>query len=104
MKREGLNINQFSRVTGMNPGTVSSMVNGNRPLSVKQLDRITEIMGHPKGQFYEQYIEEYLAEITPNWRRIKPFLYNCIRAGQVQLHPADRGFINGQFDVFHVSV
>jgi hypothetical protein len=61
----------------MNPGTVSSLVNGNRTLSVDQLDRITAVMGHPQGHFYERYIQEYLIEITPNWRRISPFLYNC---------------------------
>lgn len=77
MKHNDLNINQLSKVTGLNAGSISTMVNGNRALSVEQLDRITTAMGYSKGYFYEQYIEEYLVQIALNWRRIKPFLYRC---------------------------
>ncbi|MGW8957589.1 helix-turn-helix domain-containing protein [Paenibacillus sp. NPDC055715] len=77
MKHNDLNINQLSKVTGLNAGSISTMVNGNRALSVEQLDRITTAMGYAKGYFYERYIEEYLAKVALNWRRIKPFLYRC---------------------------
>jgi hypothetical protein len=77
MKNNDLNINQMSKITGLNAGSVSTMVNGNRALSVEQLDRITTVMGYAKGYFYERYIEEYLTQIAPNWRRIRPFLYRC---------------------------
>ncbi|MNW53106.1 hypothetical protein D3C74_306550 [compost metagenome] len=34
-------------------------------------------MNLPEGHFYEQYIVDYLNGATPNWRRIRPFLYRC---------------------------
>ncbi|ALP36178.1 DNA-binding protein [Paenibacillus sp. IHB B 3084] len=77
MKTNGLNITRLGRTAGLNAGTVSTLVNGNRTFSVDQLDRITAVMGHPRGHYYKQYMQEYLTDITPNWRRIRPFLYNC---------------------------
>ncbi|WP_193372626.1 DNA-binding protein [Paenibacillus terrae] len=47
------------------------------------MDRITEAMGHPVGYFYERYIEEYLTDSTPNWRRMSPFLYNCAKLNKL---------------------
>ncbi|MGG6477516.1 helix-turn-helix domain-containing protein [Paenibacillus sp. NRS-1781] len=83
MKENSLNISELARISGMNLGTVSSLVNGNRTFSVYQLDRITEAMGHPVGYFYERYIEEYLTDSTPNWRRMSPFLYNCAKLNKL---------------------
>ncbi|MGW9529901.1 transcriptional regulator [Paenibacillus terrae] len=77
MKQNGLNITQFGLVAGINPGTVSGIVTGNRTLSVHQLDRITATLGHPKGHFYKNYIEEFLNTATPNIRRVRPLLYHC---------------------------
>ncbi|MEK4734452.1 transcriptional regulator [Paenibacillus sp. FSL L8-0641] len=77
MKQNELNITQFGLVAGINPGTVSGIVTGNRTLSVQQLDRITATLGHPKGHFYKNYIEEFLSATTPNIRRVRPLLYNC---------------------------
>ncbi|GIP13504.1 hypothetical protein J1TS5_56740 [Paenibacillus macerans] len=76
-KQHGLNISQLSRLTGLNTGTMSAILNSQRVLSVHQLDRITKVMNLPDGHFYEQYIQEYLNEVAPNWRRIKPFFYRC---------------------------
>ncbi|WP_431085940.1 transcriptional regulator [Paenibacillus sp. 8b26] len=77
MKQNALNITQFGLVAGINPGTVSGIVTGNRTLSVHQLDRITDTLGHPKGHFYKNYIEEFLNTATPNIRRVRPLLYHC---------------------------
>ncbi|KFN11991.1 helix-turn-helix domain-containing protein [Paenibacillus macerans] len=76
-KQHGLNISQLSRLTELNTGTMSAILNSQRVLSVHQLDRITKVMNLPDGHFYEQYIQEYLNEVAPNWRRIKPFFYRC---------------------------
>ncbi|MDU7478015.1 MAG: transcriptional regulator, partial [Paenibacillus macerans] len=76
-KQHGLNISQLSRLTGLNTGTMSAILNSQRVLSVHQLDQITAMMNLPDGHFYEQYIQEYLNEVAPNWRRIKPFFYRC---------------------------
>ncbi|MGG1673834.1 transcriptional regulator [Paenibacillus sp. NRS-1783] len=67
----------------MNPGTVSSLINGNRKFSVYQLDRLTEAMRHPIGYYYERYIPEYLADASPNWRRMSPFLENCAKLNKL---------------------
>ncbi|MGM1023214.1 MAG: transcriptional regulator [Bacillota bacterium] len=83
MQHHGMNISRFSKVSGINPGILSSIVNGNKVLSVREVDRITAAMGHPEGFFYNEYIHECLAEITPNWRRIRPFLYRCMELDQV---------------------
>ncbi|GJM75956.1 hypothetical protein HMSSN036_81720 [Paenibacillus macerans] len=72
-KQNGLNLSQLSKQTGLNTGTMSAILNSQRVLSVHQLDRITTVMNLPDGHFYEQYIQEYLNEVAPNWRRIKPF-------------------------------
>ncbi|KJD47398.1 helix-turn-helix domain-containing protein [Paenibacillus terrae] len=77
MKQNGLNITQFGLVAGINPGTISGIVTGNRALSVHQLDRITATLSHSKGHFYKNYIEEFLSSTTPNIRRVRPLLYNC---------------------------
>ncbi|UMV48842.1 transcriptional regulator [Paenibacillus macerans] len=76
-KQNGLNLSQLSKQTGLNTGTMSAILNSQRVLSVHQLDRITTVMNLPDGHFYEQYIQEYLNEVAPNWRRIKPFFYRC---------------------------
>ncbi|MET3207834.1 UNVERIFIED_CONTAM: tetratricopeptide (TPR) repeat protein [Paenibacillus sp. PvR008] len=34
-------------------------------------------MGLPEGYFYKLYIENYIIDLPPNWRRIEPLLYRC---------------------------
>lgn len=83
MKQEGINLLKFAKKIGLNAGSLSNILNGNRILGVEQLDHITEGMGLPKGYFYGQYFEEILAESTLNWRRIKPFLYGCAETSKL---------------------
>ncbi len=77
MKQEGLNLNQFAQRVGLNAGSLSSILNGHRNLTIEQLDMMTESFGFERGFFYNRYFEELIAESTPNWRRIKPFLIAC---------------------------
>ncbi|MFM9278916.1 transcriptional regulator [Paenibacillus jiagnxiensis] len=84
IKQHNLNITQFSKLAGLNPGTMSAILNGNRVMAVNQLDRITATLTLPDGYFYEQYIQEYLNEASPNWRRIRPFLYRCSELGKLE--------------------
>lgn len=72
-----MTINQFAGISGVNSGTLSSIINGNRPIAMKQLDRITAGMGLPEGEFYELYIDECVVYSTPDWRRLGPFLHRC---------------------------
>ncbi|ANY75654.1 transcriptional regulator [Paenibacillus ihbetae] len=73
----GMTINQFARISGINNGTLSNILNGRRPISIKQLDQMTLAMGCSEGHFYEMYIHEYLFPSKPDWRRLGPFLHRC---------------------------
>ncbi|WP_225999908.1 helix-turn-helix domain-containing protein [Paenibacillus sp. BJ-4] len=77
LKQEGLNLTQFGHIAGINRGIVSGILTGNSPISVNQLDRITEAMGLPEGYFYDLYVENYIIERSPNMRRIERLLYRC---------------------------
>ncbi|MEK4732396.1 MULTISPECIES: helix-turn-helix domain-containing protein [unclassified Paenibacillus] len=77
LKQKGLSLSQFGQVAGMNRGALSAIVTGNKPMSVNQLDLITEAMGLPEGHFYDLFIENYIIDTPPNMRRIEPFLYRC---------------------------
>lgn len=86
-----MTINQFAKKSGVNSGTLSNILNGNRPLSMHQLDRVTEGMGLNEGHFYELYITESIFHTTPDWRRLGPFLQRCAELGKLDcLHRAAR--------------
>ncbi|MDQ0492798.1 helix-turn-helix transcriptional regulator [Paenibacillus brasilensis] len=77
LKQEGLSLARFGQIAGMNRGAVSAIVSGNKPMSINQLDQITEAMGLPEGHFYDLFIENFIIDLQPNMRRIEPFLYRC---------------------------
>lgn len=77
IEREGLSYSRLGRLAGLNAGTVSSILKGNRIMAVDQLDRMTAVLGLSQGHFYEQYIQECMVEAVPNWRRVRPLLYRC---------------------------
>lgn len=83
MKQNYLNTRQFALKLDINVGTCSYLLNGARTLTADHLDRITEVLGFPKGHFYENYIHEYLQDLDPNWRRIGPFLRKCAEIGKL---------------------
>ncbi|WP_059044297.1 helix-turn-helix domain-containing protein [Paenibacillus rubinfantis] len=77
MEDHKLSLTQMAKLLDLNPGTVSSILSGNRPLAVEQLERLTAVMGHPEGYFYQAYISEYIHEKDPDWRRVRPLLLKC---------------------------
>ncbi|GGH29698.1 helix-turn-helix domain-containing protein [Paenibacillus segetis] len=77
LRRNGSTINQFADTSGVNSGTISSIISGNRPISMLQLDRITEAMGLAEGSFFDLYVEECFNQNTLNWRRLRPLIYRC---------------------------
>nr|WP_318283346.1 transcriptional regulator [Paenibacillus xylanexedens] len=77
LKREQMSISLFSELSGINSGTLSNILNKNRPISMQQLDRITVAMKLAAGHFYELYIDECFVHATPDWRRLGPFLHRC---------------------------
>ncbi|MFE9274689.1 transcriptional regulator [Paenibacillus glucanolyticus] len=78
-----LTLNQFARISGVNTGSLSSILNGNRPMSMNQLDRITSSIGYPEGFFYDRYISECIFHTTPDWRRLGVFLQRCAELGKL---------------------
>ena len=78
MMEQGMNITTLSRLSGLNVGTVSSVLKGHKLIAVDQLDRITSVMGLPQGHYYSRYIQESMVDTPPNWRRIRPLLYRCV--------------------------
>lgn len=72
-----MSISLFSELSGINSGTLSNILNKNRPISMQQLDRITAAMQLDEGYYYELYIEECFVHSTPDWRRLGPFLHRC---------------------------
>lgn len=77
MKREALTISKFAARSGMNSGTLSNVIQGHRPIAMQQLDRITQAMNLPDGYFYELYVDNYIINGAPDWRRIGPLLQRC---------------------------
>ncbi len=77
IRKEGTTLHQFAELSGVNVGTLSGIINGNRSISVGQLDRITTAMGLPEGGFYDLYVDECFVPPTPHWRRLRPFLLRC---------------------------
>ncbi|PCL93846.1 helix-turn-helix domain-containing protein [Paenibacillus lautus] len=91
LQNHRMTINQFARISGINSGTLSNILNGNRPMSMNQLDRITKGMEIEEGHFYELYITESIFRTTPDWRRLGPFLERCAELDKLDcLHRAAR--------------
>ncbi|WP_405109040.1 transcriptional regulator [Paenibacillus sp. FSL K6-1217] len=84
LRKGGQTINQFAGISGVNSGTLSSIINGNRPIAMQQLDRITAGMGLPEGAFYELYIDECVVHSAPDWRRLGPFLHRCAELDKLE--------------------
>ncbi|MGM1023732.1 MAG: helix-turn-helix domain-containing protein [Bacillota bacterium] len=84
LKQNGLTLTEFAHIIDLNVGTFSSIITGNRSVSVNHLDRITAGMELPPDYFYERYIEECIMESQSlNWRKISPFLYRCAELGRL---------------------
>ncbi|RCX16736.1 hypothetical protein DFP94_11183 [Fontibacillus phaseoli] len=78
IKNENLNLRKLATLADINAGTLSAIFNRNKVFTVEHLDRLTSVMNLPEGYFYDPYIQEYLSHSTPDWRRIRPFLYRCM--------------------------
>lgn len=84
LKKQRITINQFAEVSKVNSGTISNIINGNRPIAMQQLDRLTEGMGLEEGCYYDLYVDECFVHSNPNWRRLRPFLYRCAELDKLE--------------------
>ncbi|TQR99316.1 helix-turn-helix domain-containing protein [Paenibacillus ottowii] len=84
LKQRGYTFSSFSKISGINRGTFSTMLNSNppKPISVRQMDLITKALGYPEGWLYELYIDECFYQGKGHWKRIKPFLLRCVELGR----------------------
>ena len=82
IKDNNILLYHFTEKTGINSGTLSRVVNGLQPISVRVLDIITSEMGLQDGCFYDQYVDELFEDSILNWRRIRPFLQRCAELGR----------------------
>lgn len=76
MENNGIIRSQFADIAGINSGTLSRILQGNKPISMHQLVAITAGMGLPEDYFFEDYIEECFSLVT-SIRRIRPFIIRC---------------------------
>lgn len=83
IKENGLSLHQFSDISGVNVGTLSGLINSRKRMSILQLDRICMAMGLAEGSLYELYIEEFLMESSPDWRRLRPLLQRCVELNRL---------------------
>ncbi|WP_151735604.1 helix-turn-helix domain-containing protein [Paenibacillus tengchongensis] len=84
IERENLTISKFAERSGMHSGTLSNIINGNRPIAMQQLDKITQAMGMNDGYFYDLYIECYIINGAADWRRIGPLLLRCAELNKLE--------------------
>lgn len=71
-----MSISKFSQLSAINTGTLSRIVKGVAPVSLRQLQGITSGMGLPEDSFFKEYIEECFTS-SSNLRRIRPFMIRC---------------------------
>ncbi|MET3209023.1 UNVERIFIED_CONTAM: transcriptional regulator with XRE-family HTH domain [Paenibacillus sp. PvR008] len=84
LKQNGLTLAQFAEDSGVHQRTLNNWILKHRPVAVHQLDRMTLNMGLPEGFFYERYIDHYIIERSPDWRRIEPVLYRCAELDKLE--------------------
>lgn len=64
----------FAHRSGINSGTLSRILQGNKPISMNQLAPITAGMGLPEDYFFSDYIDECFSTLI-TIRRIRPFIF-----------------------------
>lgn len=85
IKNEGITLQRFADRCNLNAGTLSAILRANRPISMRQMDQLLTGMGLAEGEWYDMYVEECVIENTPNWRRVRPFLYRCMELDKLDL-------------------
>ncbi|WP_151735606.1 helix-turn-helix domain-containing protein [Paenibacillus tengchongensis] len=91
LRREHLTISKFAELSGLHSGTLSNIINGQRPIAMKQLDQMTEAMNQPEGYYYELFVENYIMNRAADWRRIGPLLKRC---AELEKHMLIRQVVN----------
>ncbi len=84
LREKGYTLSKLGEITGINPGNLSEILNGNppRPITIGQLDTMAAAFGHAPGWLYELYSEECLFDGKISRPRLIPFLVRCAEIGR----------------------
>ncbi|WP_025027346.1 helix-turn-helix domain-containing protein [Caldalkalibacillus mannanilyticus] len=84
MKERGYTISKTAELSGMNPGNLSGILNGNPPraITIRQLDVLAKVFGYEQGWLYELYPEECISEGKVSRPRLIPYLVRCAEIGR----------------------
>ncbi|MDO3409863.1 DNA-binding protein [Saccharibacillus sp. CPCC 101409] len=82
-----LNFAEFSRLSGLNRGIFSAVLNANppKPISLNQLETIGKALGQAPDWMFDYYVEECFYHGKPNRRRVEPFLIRCADLKRIDL-------------------
>lgn len=83
LSKQGMSINQFATVSGINSGTLSRVISDRQPIAMSHLERITRGMNLPEDHFYSLYVDECFYHSAPTWRRLRPFLVRSAALGRL---------------------
>ncbi|MCE0451118.1 helix-turn-helix transcriptional regulator [Brevibacillus sp. AF8] len=83
-KKHGYTLSKLGELTGINPGSLSEILNGNPPraITIGQLDALAKVFGHDPGWLYELYTEECILEGRISRPRLIPYLIRCVEVGR----------------------
>ncbi|WP_188066645.1 helix-turn-helix domain-containing protein [Brevibacillus brevis] len=83
-KKNGYTLSKLGELTGINPGSLSEILNGNPPraITIGQLDALAKVFGHDPGWLYELYTEECILEGRISRPRLIPYLIRCVEVGR----------------------
>ena len=83
----GCTFTELEEKGGPQVGNLSASLRGKsrRPVSMTQLDKLTEVLGLPEGYYYEYYIDECFYNGRVSTPRMKAFLCRCAELGKTEL-------------------
>ncbi|KAA8995416.1 DNA-binding protein [Paenibacillus spiritus] len=80
MARQGIGFGELAQRSSINRGIFSATFNRNppKPLSIRQVDLMTEALGQPEGWLYDLFALECFEGGGGHWKRIKSFMVRCV--------------------------
>lgn len=82
MRDHNMTCSKFSQLSGINNGSLSRILQGSRPISMRQLEQITKTMGLVEDELFDSYIDECF-DLSISIRRIRPFIMKCASLNRI---------------------
>lgn len=83
LRDSDISLSNFAMISGVNSGSLSRILHGTKPMSMRELDNITAAMGLPEGYFFREYVEVCFYQSKVTWRRVRPFIYRCAELNKI---------------------